>query len=174
MRLSTEKKAHPPRDAKLKLTHYTDYSLRVLIYLAYKKGESSTITEVADFHRISRNHLVKVVHSLGIHGYIHTLRGKGGGIRLARPPEDILISEVLQVMEPDFNLLECFNPAEDRCVITRVCSLKPALFEARNAFFAALDKYTLADAIKLPAQSSPAFKSIPIVHGERLAEAHPQ
>ncbi|MDR0481435.1 MAG: Rrf2 family transcriptional regulator [Gallionellaceae bacterium] len=148
----------------MRLTHYTDYSLRVLIYLAYKKGEIATVSEIADFHKISRNHLVKVVHNLGLNGYLITARGKGGGIRLARAPEDIHIGEVLRNIEPDFHLLECFDTEQDQCVITRVCNLKPVLFDARNAFFETLDKYTLADTIKPSTQSSPMFKSIPVVH----------
>lgn len=148
----------------MRLTQYTDYSLRVLMYLAYKKGESATISELADFYKISRNHLVKVVHNLGINGYIQTLRGKHGGLRLAHAPEDIVIGDVVRAMEPDFDLLECFNPSEDECVITRSCSLKPALFDARNAFLEALDRHTLADAVRPPGKSPSAFKSIPVVH----------
>ncbi|MDR2195853.1 MAG: Rrf2 family transcriptional regulator [Gallionellaceae bacterium] len=147
----------------MRLTQYTDYSLRVLLYLAHKNGESATITELADFYKISRNHLVKVVHNLGLNGYIQTLRGKHGGMRLARTPESIVIGDVVRSTEPDFDLLECFNPVDDKCVITNTCSLKPALFIARRAFLDTLDQYTLADAAKRPAASASAFKSIPIV-----------
>lgn len=149
----------------MRLTLYTDYSLRVLLYLAYKKDEIVTITELADFYKISRNHLVKVVHNMGLKGYIHTIRGKKGGLRLARAAEDIVIGDVVRNMEPDFDLLECFNPAGDHCVITRTCSLKPVLFDARNSFLGTLDKYTLADAVKAPGRVAPAFKSIPVEHG---------
>jgi Rrf2 family nitric oxide-sensitive transcriptional repressor len=149
----------------MRLTQYTDYSLRVLIYLGFKKDENVTISELADFYHISRNHLVKVVHNLGLNGYIQTIRGKNGGLKLAHPPGEIIIGDVVRSMEPDFNLLECFNPAEDTCVITRTCALKSVLVGARNTFLEELDKYTLADAIKPAAKSSPAFKSIPVVHG---------
>lgn len=149
----------------MRLTLYTDYSLRVLIYLAYKKDETVTISELADFYKVSRNHLVKVVHNLGLNGYIQTIRGKHGGLRLARPANEIIIGDVVRSMEPDFNLLECFNPAEDRCVITRTCNLKSVLFGARDTFLQELDRYTLADTIKTPVKASPAFKSIPVVHG---------
>lgn len=148
----------------MRLTLYTDYSLRVLLYLAFKKDGLATISELADFYKISRNHLVKVVHNLGLSGYILTTRGKHGGIRLARPPDDILIGEVVRETEPDFDLLECFNPAEDHCVITRSCGLKSVLFDARNTFLGILDQYTLADVVKATPKTSAAFMTIPIVH----------
>ncbi len=148
----------------MRLTLYTDYSLRVLLYLAYKKGEMVTITELADFYKISRNHLVKVVHNLGLQGYIITTRGKNGGLRLARAADEIVIGDVVRKMEPDFELLECFNEATDQCVITRSCALKSVLFSARDNFLSQLDQYTVADAVKPAAKSSPAFKSIPVVH----------
>lgn len=139
----------------VRLTLYTDYSLRVLLYLAYKQGAMVTITELADFYKISRNHLVKVVHNLGIHGFIITTRGKHGGIRLARPAEEISVSDVVLVTEPDFDLLECFDPQTDQCAISRTCSLKSMLYEGRSAFMAVLDRYTLADAAKISAPSKP-------------------
>jgi Rrf2 family nitric oxide-sensitive transcriptional repressor len=147
------------------LTQYTDYSLRVLIYLGHKPGEITTISELAEFYGISRNHLMKVVHHLGLAGYVQTLRGKRGGIKLACAPEEIVIGQVVRATEPNFDLLECFNREHDHCVITRSCSLKPALFAARNAFLGTLDRYTLADAVKQrPEKRAAAFKSIPIVH----------
>jgi Rrf2 family transcriptional regulator, nitric oxide-sensitive transcriptional repressor len=143
----------------MKLTLYTDYSLRVLLYLAYTDGQTVTITELADFYRVSRNHLVKVVHELGKNGYILTSRGKRGGVRLAHPPSEIKIGEVVRKTEPDFDLLECFNPSTDQCVITRVCNLKSILFEAQANFIGVLDKYTLADAAKALMKATPEFKS---------------
>lgn len=148
----------------MRLTLYTDYSLRVLLYLAYKKDETVTITELADFYKISRNHLVKVVHNLGIQDYIHTTRGKNGGLRLARPANEIVIGDVVRKMEPDFELLECFNVTTDHCVITNSCALKSVLIRARDDFLSTLDMYTVADAIKGAAKESPAFKLIPVVH----------
>lgn len=149
----------------MKLTLYTDYSLRVLLYLAYKNEQLTTITELADFYRISRNHLVKVVHELGKSGYIQTTRGKNGGIKLARSPKDIRIGDVVRKTEPDLDLLECFNPETDHCVITRVCNLKSILFEARTNFVGVLDKYTLADAAKAMYETKGELKSIPVVQG---------
>ena len=129
----------------MKLTIYTDYSLRVLLYLASKSEETATITEISDFYNISRNHLVKVVHSLGIHEFITTSRGKNGGLKLARPAAEILLSDVVRKTEPDMDLLECFNPKTDNCVISPTCRLKSMLYEGRSAFMAVLEKNTLAD-----------------------------
>ncbi len=148
----------------MRLTLYTDYSLRVLLYLAIHPDKTATITELADFYKISRNHLVKVVHELGLNGYILTTRGKRGGIRLARPADQIVVGEVIRKTEPDFDLLECLNPDADRCVITHTCKLKSVLFTARGNFLGELDKHTLADLAGQPARSS-SFKSIPILHG---------
>ena len=123
-----------------------------------------TITELADFYKISRNHLVKVVHNLGIQGYIHTTRGKNGGMKLARSANEIVIGDVVRKMEPDFELLECFNKATDHCVITNSCALKSVLIGARDDFLSKLDNYTVADAIQKSAKQSPDFKSIPVVY----------
>lgn len=137
----------------MRLTLYTDYSLRVLLYLASKPDETATITEISDFYNVSRNHLVKVVHNLGILEFITTTRGKNGGIRLARPPAEILLSEVVRKTEPDMDLLECFNPQTDNCVISPTCRLKSMLYEGRSAFMAVLEQNTLADAASPMAQS---------------------
>jgi Rrf2 family nitric oxide-sensitive transcriptional repressor len=144
---------------------YTDFSLRVLLYLANKEDENVTITEMADFYRISRNHLVKVVHNLGLDGYILTTRGRHGGLKLARPAKEIMIGEVVRSTEPDFDLLECFNPATDQCVISRSCSLKSVIYNAQAAFLEVLDKYTLADIAKASKKAIPSLKSIPVVPG---------
>lgn len=149
----------------MRLTLYTDYSLRVLLYLASREDENVTITEIADFYRISRNHLVKVVHNLGLDGYILTSRGRHGGLRLARPAKDILVGELVRSTEPDLDLLECFNPATDHCVISNSCSLKAVIFNAQAAFLAVLDQYTLADMAKGSHKTISSFKSIPVVRG---------
>jgi len=147
----------------MRLTLYTDYSLRVLLYLSGCEDEIVTITELADFYNISRNHLVKVVHNLGLSGYILTTRGRNGGLKLARPAKEILVGDVVRSTEPDFDLLECFNPATDKCVISRSCSLKSVIFNAQVGFLDVLDKYTLADIAKESMKTSPSFKSIPII-----------
>lgn len=131
----------------MQLTLHTDYALRVLVYLAQKGGEQATISEVAEFYQISRNHLVKVVHHLSKAGFIHTTRGKHGGMVLARAPELISISDVVQKMEPNFDIVECFNTSNPSCAISPICSLKSALYKAGKAFLTELDNHTLADAI---------------------------
>ncbi len=128
----------------MQLTRYTDYSLRVLLYLAAHEGPA-TIAEIAEIYGVSKNHLVKVVHELGRKGYVKTERGRGGGISLARAPGKIGVGEVVRAMEPNFHIVECFDPAKNECVITPQCALKHALIAANAAFMKVLDGYTLAD-----------------------------
>ncbi|MBU6445515.1 MAG: Rrf2 family transcriptional regulator [Alphaproteobacteria bacterium] len=130
----------------MRLTTYTDYGLRLLIYVALKEGELATIQEVADAYAISKNHLMKVAYHLGQYGHLETVRGRGGGLRLARSPERIRLGEVIRHMEDDFTLVECFEPS-NTCRITRACRLKGILGEALKAYLAVLDRYTLADLI---------------------------
>ena len=129
----------------MKLTAFTDYSLRVLIYLAAEPTRRATIAEIAAAFDISENHLVKVVHFLGKQGWIETVRGKGGGILLATGPEAINVGRVVRDTEGAAVPAECFLPEGGDCVITAVCRLKHVLAEAVRAFYAVLDGYTLAD-----------------------------
>lgn len=131
----------------MQLTLYSDYSLRVLIYLGLKGAGLATITEIATSYGISRNHLVKVVHNLANQGVIVTIRGKGGGMRLAREPRAINIGEVVRMTEMNFTVVECFDPANCRCPITPVCRLKGVLHDALERFLGVLDQYTLEDVI---------------------------
>lgn len=133
------------RDSTLRLTVYTDFSLRVLIFLALKGDELATIAEIAAAYGISKNHLMKVVHQLGLAGYVETVRGKGGGIRLARPPEKIVIGELVKRTEADTALVPCFSASDAGCVILPNCTLRGILSKARRAFLSTLDDYTLAD-----------------------------
>jgi Rrf2 family nitric oxide-sensitive transcriptional repressor len=133
----------------MQLTQYTDYSLRVLIYLARNPESPATISEIADYFMISRNHLVKVVHNLSVRGFVQATRGKGGGLRLGRPATAITIGEVVRRTEPNFHLAECFGH-KDRCVITGSCVLMPILYKAHRAFMEVLDGYTLAQAAEAP------------------------
>ncbi|MEJ2347525.1 MAG: Rrf2 family transcriptional regulator [Gammaproteobacteria bacterium] len=126
----------------MQLTRYTDYSLRVLMYLAVHPERLATITEISDAYDISRNHLVKVVHELGTLGFIKTQRGKQGGIRLARAPKEINIGEVVRRVEKNLDIVNCNEPA---CPILPACDLRDVLFEARDAFLSVLDSYTLDD-----------------------------
>ena len=130
----------------MRLTTYTDYTLRVLMQLAVRPQDFTTIAKIADSYGISENHLMKVVHQLGVAGYIETVRGRNGGIRLLKRPDDINIGEVVRRIEPDFDLVPCFN-APDACVIEPACVLKDALGKARDAFLAALERHTLADLV---------------------------
>ncbi|MDR5902525.1 MULTISPECIES: Rrf2 family transcriptional regulator [Halomonas] len=126
------------------LTRFTDYSLRVLLYLAVKGEERSTITEIAERFDISRNHLMKVVQDLSHHGYITSIRGKHGGLLLKREPESIVLGELIRRTERDLTLVECFGD-DNECLITPACRLKHILAEALGAFLAVLDGYTLED-----------------------------
>ncbi|ARW38187.1 nitric oxide-sensing transcriptional repressor NsrR [Bacillus amyloliquefaciens] len=133
----------------MKLTNYTDYSLRVLIFLASRPSEElSNIKEIADTYSISKNHLMKVIYRLGQLGYVETIRGRGGGIRLGMIPEDINIGEVVRNTEDDFNIAECFDSQKNLCIISPACNLKNLLYEALQAYLAVLDKYTLRDLVK--------------------------
>lgn len=151
----------------MQLTRYTDYSLRVLVYLGMKSDGWATITELAEFYAISRNHLVKVVNHLAQQGFIHTLRGKHGGMALARPAHQIIIGEVVRHTEPNFEIVECFNRDTNHCVLAPDCRLKSVLNEASLAFLATLDRYTIADTIANPdvvAQLLPKMRQSPITH----------
>ena len=141
----------------MQLTLHTDYSLRVLIYLTQKRDDLATISEIADFYKISRNHLVKVVHHLAGAGFIKTTRGKHGGMKLARSPELISIGDVVRRMEPNFDIVECFNATNPACVVSAVCALKSALYQAGNEFLGVLDRYTLADAMEQSEQTEQLF-----------------
>jgi Rrf2 family nitric oxide-sensitive transcriptional repressor len=130
----------------MQLTRYTDYSLRVLIYLAVHQEELATIEEIAKAYRISKAHLMKIVHQLGLAGYVETVRGRGGGLRLAQPPEKIRIGDVVRHTEA-MPLVECFDPKTSHCRIEPVCDLRTALKHALEAFLRTLDSYTLADLV---------------------------
>ncbi len=135
----------------MKLTLYTDYSLRVLIFLASKQtDELSNIKEIAEAYGISKNHLMKVTYELGKMGMIDTIRGRNGGIRLAKELEDINIGKLVRATEEDFHLVECFDKEHNSCVITPVCGLKHVLGRALNAYLSVLDEYTLADLVQNP------------------------
>lgn len=126
------------------ITRHTDYSLRVLIYVALKGDEQSTIGEIATHYGISKNHLMKIVQSLNAKGYLQAQRGKNGGLRLQGSPQQISIGALVRDTEQDLDLVECFkDPAS--CLIAPACQLKHMLAEALEAFFKVLDRYSLAD-----------------------------
>ncbi|MEI7532119.1 MAG: Rrf2 family transcriptional regulator [Betaproteobacteria bacterium] len=133
----------------MRFSIFTDYSLRVLMYLGSQHERLATISEIAQFYGISENHLMKVVNQLGNLGYIETIRGKGGGMRLARDPKKIIIGKVIRDTETDFALAECFND-NSSCRIQSDCSLQTILSSALAGLFGVLDKYTLEDIIVKP------------------------
>lgn len=130
------------------LTAFTDYCIRVLTFVAVKEGELATIDEIARHHRISRNHLMKVVFRLSQLGYLETIRGKGGGIRLGVDPAQIRVGQLVRRTEEDVALVECLRGESCSCVIEPGCVMKKALRRALDAFFDQLDGYTLADLVK--------------------------
>ncbi len=130
----------------MRVTRHTDYALRVLMFLGLKPiGQLSTIKEIAERYGISDNHLMKVVHQLGQHGFITTVRGRQGGIRLARAVADINLGAVVRATESDLDIVECFSPARNTCRIAPLCALTGIFSEALGAFLAVLDGYSLAD-----------------------------
>ncbi|HEY3681047.1 MAG TPA: Rrf2 family transcriptional regulator [Bradyrhizobium sp.] len=132
----------------MRLTVYTDYALRTLMYLALKDDQLATIAEIAKSYDISRNHLMKVAHQLGVAGYVETVRGRGGGLRLAKPVGDIGLGEIVRHTEPDMAIVSCFEAIDAPCAIQPSCVLKRALKKARDAFLEVLDGYTLDDLVQ--------------------------
>jgi Rrf2 family nitric oxide-sensitive transcriptional repressor len=131
----------------MRLTVYTDYALRVLMYLSVHTDPLPTIAEIAESYRISRSHVMKVAYELGHAGYIETVRGKKGGLRLARSPSEIRLGEVIRRTEPDMALVACFEPAKVQCVLSSDCRLRSTLYQAQAAFLEVLDRFTLADLV---------------------------
>lgn len=142
----------------MRLTTLTDYALRLLMYLAQRQGRLCTIAEVAGSYGVSEAHMMKITHQLGLAGWIETVRGKGGGMRLARVPQDIVLGAVVRSMEPDFFMVECFSSGNS-CVLTGTCKLTGVIDGALRSFMDYLDGHTLADILPTPA-TTPATQVI--------------
>ncbi|MGR4864660.1 Rrf2 family transcriptional regulator [Caulobacter sp. LARHSG274] len=136
----------------MRLTRYTDYAMRVLLHLAARDDGLASIGEIASLYRISQNHLMKVVQDLGKAGFVRTVRGRGGGVALAKPADQIVIGQVVRHTEDGFRLVDCSD-----CLIAPACSLPRVLNEATAAFIAVLDKYTVADLMDRRHQMRPLF-----------------
>ncbi len=128
------------------LTRHSDYTMRLLVHLAVQSAATATIRDIADHYGISRNHLMQVANRAVQAGYVAASRGRGGGLKLAKPPSEIGVGEVLRATE-DSTLVECFDPPTNRCPIAGGCGLRPVLKEALDAYYSVLDRYTLADII---------------------------
>ncbi len=162
----------------MRLTIYTDYTLRVLMYLSvkYRDGGVATIDEIAAAYGISRNHLTKIVNELAQRGVIETVRGRAGGARLARDPKQISIGEIVRIAEKDFSVVECHVAgSEPSCAIFQACNLKRGLRRAMDAFMQELDRMTLADAVTQPSVAAPllGIEAAPRRAAIRIAPARP-
>jgi Rrf2 family transcriptional regulator, nitric oxide-sensitive transcriptional repressor len=142
----------------MRLSTYSDYSIRVLMQAALRSPERVTVDEVADTFGISRHHLVKVVHDLGRSGYLRTQRGIGGGFTLGRPPEQIRLGDIVRLGEESDKVIDCADQPGRQCRLFPACRLKGVLNEAASAFFGVLDDYTLADLVKQPSRMRTALK----------------
>jgi Rrf2 family nitric oxide-sensitive transcriptional repressor len=131
----------------VQLSLHADYALRVLVYLGTHPGRVVTTQEVSSAYGISKNHLVRVIHTLAEHGYIDIHAGRSGGVTLAREPNAIRLGEVVRYAEPNLRLAECFDKKTNTCPIASVCGLKGMLNEALNSFLATLNRYTIADIV---------------------------
>lgn len=147
----------------MRLSTFSDYSLRVLMHLGSNPGTLITISEIATQHGISENHLMKVVHQLGRSGYIETVRGKGGGMRLAKATAEIGLGDVIRQTENDFKLVECFG-ADAACRLVPDCRLHGILDSALASMFLVLDGYTLADLVSAPRREN----SLGILKGQAM------
>ena len=129
----------------MELTLHADYSLRVLLYLTEHRDRPVSTQEISEAYGISRNHLVRVVQTLQAHSFIKASVGRAGGLSLARPPSEINIGQVVRKTEPNFRIVECFQPETNTCRIAPICKLRGVLNESLNAFWHVLDGWTLAD-----------------------------
>lgn len=154
----------------MRLTTFSDYALRLLMYAAAIDDRLVTIEEVCQVYGISRGHLMKVANLLAREGYLKAVRGRTGGLTLAKRPKDIRIGDVVRATEPDFAMVECFATG-NQCIVTRCCRLPDVLNEALNAFVHTLDRYTLQDLMLKPKDFAMPVAKSPAPRGPRLERA---
>jgi Rrf2 family transcriptional regulator, nitric oxide-sensitive transcriptional repressor len=149
----------------MRLTNWSDYSLRVLMYCAAcaQREQPATISEIAEAHAISRSHLTKIVMTLSGMGYLETTRGRGGGLRLLKPAQDIVLGAVIRQTETDFTLVECFDNDNNTCRLNGHCRLKGAFQQAMEAYLRVLDGVTLADLVQ-PMQATTGARAAQRIH----------
>lgn len=153
----------------MRLTIYTDYALRMLVYLTTNRGKVCSVGDMASGYNISKHHLMKVAQDLAAAGYIETIRGNGGGVRLLKAPHLISIGDVVRRTEGDMYLVGCLDPAGNGCAIESACLMAPALKEALEAFFEVLDRYTIADLmVKRPQLAQLLGIPVLVVHGKEV------
>ena len=154
----------------MRLTDYTDYTLRVLMFCALHPERSVTIAELAESHAVSKNHLMKIVNDLARQGLLQTMRGRGGGLRLLKPACDIRIGDVVRHTETDFRMVECFDTSHNACTLIVHCQLQQVFRTALQSWLAELDKVTLADVVRPRPEHSTA-SLVPISAIQRAASA---
>lgn len=132
----------------MRLTTYTDYALRILMYVSLKEGEKATIKDISGCYKISKNHVMKIVHELGRAGLLATSRGVSGGVLLAKSPEEISLRDVMLITEPDFKIVECFDCGESECPLVGHCELHRTLNIGLKAFLDVMEGVTIADLVR--------------------------
>ncbi len=150
----------------MRLTAFTDYTLRTLMYLAVHRDRLATVQEIVELHQISKNHLTKVVHQLGLSGLIETVRGRNGGLRLNKEPAEINIGAVVRLSETDFHMAECFDKDNNTCSLNPGCVLKRVFSDATKAYLSVLDDVTLEQLVQKGSASvkkEPAGTSIKLI-----------
>ncbi len=146
----------------MRLTDYTDYTLRVLMFCAVNTDRPVSIAEISSGHGISKNHVMKIVNDLARLGILQTKRGPGGGLRLLKAAKDIRIGEVIRTTESDFHMVECFDTQRNSCTLTPHCKLKRVIANATDAYLAELDKVTLADITETPSAARSSVIAVPV------------
>ena len=153
----------------MRLAEYTDYTLRVLMYCAARPQQLVTISELAQHHGVSRNHLMKIVNDLARQGVLATTRGRGGGLRLLKDPTGLRIGDVVRASETDFRLVECFDPDSNQCTLSPTCRLKGVFNAALGAYFRELDGMTLADLVAPVSASVVITTNLDFAEGRRCS-----